>query len=74
MEPFFRAFQGEEPLAPFLFEDLVRVLRHLLERFVSVAALENIGRSTMQNLHEVDWKNEAIFRTVDTGKRGWSTF
>ena len=53
VEPFLRKFQTNKPMAPFLAEDIYKILKDLMERFIKEEMLSN----SISSLIEVDVEN-----------------
>ena len=57
LEPFLRKFQLQQPLAPFLYEEISSILRALLQSFVKPCFLSNSA-----DLTKIDFNDEKIFK------------
>lgn len=66
LEPFLRAFQSDEPLAPFLYESLTMLLHNIMQRIVKKEVLtQHMNNVTKIDLNKVE--NLKSCKEVDLG-------
>ena len=69
LEPFLRKFQSSKPMAPFLYEEILGLLRSLLSRFVkkSAMAAADTGKKLMTINLAKDSSDLKGIKDVDIG-------
>ena len=66
LEPFLKQFQSTSPMVPFLYQELEKLLRKLMQRFIKQSALQEAN--TTKTLMRLDLgENKCNYKEVDIG-------
>ena len=66
LEPFFKQFQATSPTVPFLYQELEKLLRKLMQKFIKQSALQEAN--TTKKLMRLDLgENKRNYKEVDIG-------
>ena len=66
VEPFLRRFQTDSPMVPFLHDELQKIMRKLMQRFIKASELKKAD--TVKKLMRLDLEaNKCSYKEVDIG-------
>jgi hypothetical protein len=67
VEPFLSAYQTDRPMLPFLGEDMFRLMKSLMQRFMKSEVLHDISKSKIMPLYHNDKNKYIVYDKIDIG-------